>query len=88
VIDTLTRAQPRQDLGLLFEAVRRNQHRDGLAHRLVRRVAENAGGALVPRDDHALERLADDRIVGRRHDGRETASQFFRVSIRGGQAIH
>jgi hypothetical protein len=45
----------------------------GRPDRLVGRVAEQPLGGGVPRQDHALERLADDGVVGRLDDRRQVS---------------
>ena len=50
---------------------RRNDDRDRLADHFFGAVPEKPDGALVPRIDMAVERLADDRVIGRFDDGRE-----------------
>ena len=56
---------------LFRDAILRNDERDMAAHRLLRGVAEQALGGGVPALDDSVERLADDRIVGRLDDRRE-----------------
>src|SRR5207237_9343394 len=74
VFDALASGEPLQDLGLLVLPPRRNQERDRLADDLVRGVAKEAVRAFVPARDEAIERFADDAVVGRVHDGGETES--------------
>ena len=71
VLDPLPAAEPRQDLALLVR-------RSGGMIRVIgwptassARVAEEPLGPGVPRADDAVERLADDRVVGRLDDGRQ-----------------
>ena len=71
MVDHLAPAQPRQDLALLVMQLGRDDAGDRLADHLVRRIAENAGRTGVPRGDPALQRLADDGVVGGRDDCRE-----------------
>src|SRR2546421_12974834 len=52
--------------------IRGHDEEDRLADRLGRRVAEELLGRPVPRRDGAVQRLADDRVVGRFHDGSES----------------
>ena len=71
VLDVLTAPQALEDAGQLFAVVRRDEQRDRLADRLLGRVSVEARRGRVPRRDHAVERLADDGIVGRFHHGLE-----------------
>jgi hypothetical protein len=71
MLDPLARSQPAEDDIFFAVALGRNQHRHGASDGLVRRVAEQSLGPLVPGDDPAFERLADDRIVGRFDDRRQ-----------------
>ena len=71
MVDHLAPAQPRQDLALLVMQLGRDEAGDRLADHLVRRIAENAGRTGVPRGDPALQRLADDGVVGGRDDCRK-----------------
>ena len=52
------------DLGKLVGAVRRDQDRDRPTDDLVGEIFIQALGASVPADDHSVERLPDDRVVG------------------------
>ena len=79
VTDALARAQPRQDHLLLARALRRNDHEDRLADRLVGGIAEQPLGALVPGEDPTVQRLADDRVVGRIDDRGEARLDFVRL---------
>ena len=64
-------AEPLQDRALLVQPLRRDDQGDRLADGLVGRVAEEPLGPGVPRADDAVERLADDGVVGRLDDGRQ-----------------
>jgi hypothetical protein len=64
VIDDLAAPDARQHVVFLGVPLRRDDERDVPADGLGRRVAEHPLGGAVPRDDHTLERLAHDRIVG------------------------
>src|SRR4029450_3668516 len=70
-LDVLAPLEPRQEARHLVLAVGWNDERDQPAPRLGGRVAVEALGAPVPARDHALERLADDRVVRRLDDGRQ-----------------
>ena len=53
-----------KNLLLLLQPVQRNDKRDGLANRFLRRPAEKTLRAGVPRLNDAIQVLADDGIVG------------------------
>src|SRR5207253_2160359 len=72
VLHRFAAAETLQDTLLLLAPVGRNDEEDRLADRLGRRVAEELLGRPVPRRDGAVQRLADDRVVGRFHDGSES----------------
>ena len=57
--------------GLFVLMIRRDQHEERLADCLRRSVAGDALGSVVPRGDGAVERLADDRVVGGLDDRRQ-----------------
>ena len=69
MLDPFPAAEPLQDRPLLVVSLRRDDQGDRLADRLVGRVTEKALGPGVPRSDDAVERLADDRVLGRFDDG-------------------
>ncbi len=71
VLDPLAAAEPLQDRALLVVPLRRDDQGDRPADGLLGRVAEEPLGPGVPRADDAVERLADDRVVGRLDDGRQ-----------------
>ena len=56
---------------LLVQPLRRDDQGDRPADGLRGRVAEEPLGPGVPRPDDAVERLADDRVLGRLDDGRQ-----------------
>ena len=62
---------PFQVPGHFFPSTGRRQDRDVPADALLRGVAVEALGARVPARDRAVERDADDRVVGRLNDGGE-----------------
>ena len=78
VLDPLPAAKPRQDLVLLVLPLRRDDQGDRPAYGLLGGVAEEPLGPGVPCPDHALERLADDRVLGRLDDGRQARLGFLR----------
>ena len=67
----LAAAQTPQDVALLLETIGRDDEIDVPPDRLGGAVAEDARGAGVPARDHAVERLADDGVVGGLDDRRE-----------------
>ena len=69
----------RQHHVFLAPPVGRNDQRDRLADRLGCGVAEHPLGAAVPGHDDAVEVLADDRVVGRFDDGRESLRRAARL---------
>ena len=64
-IDPLGPLDAFEDLQLLVAAVLGDDHVDRSADDLVGGVAEHVPGAGVPRQDVAVERLGDDRVLGR-----------------------
>src|SRR5437879_3352817 len=52
----------------LIGPVGRNQHGDGTSFHLFSRIAIDLLRPRVPTDNNALQRLADDRVVGGLHD--------------------
>ena len=69
VLDPLAAAEPVQDVALLVQPLGRDDQGDRPADGLGGGVAEEPLGPGVPRPDDAVERLADDRVVGRLDDG-------------------
>ncbi len=65
------RSQPLEDPGQVIAAIRRYQARDRPTDDLRLLVAVHPLGPVVPGDDRAVERLADDRVVGRLDDRRQ-----------------
>ena len=76
MIDPLATADTRQDAWLFVVAFLRDQGENRLADDLIRRIAEQALGALVPAHDGAVEVLADDRVVGGFDDGGEVLGRM------------
>jgi hypothetical protein len=74
VIDAFVAPQLRENPLLFLVQLGRDDAGDRLADHLARFVAEQALGGGVPRGDHAVDGLADDRVVGRGDDGREARS--------------
>src|SRR5689334_5763111 len=81
MLDPIATPQSREDLGLLAQAVRRDEDGDGVADGFGGAVAEDPLGPLVPSADDALERLADDRVVRRLDDSREPGAKFIVLSL-------
>ena len=71
MVDTLTAAQAVQQSALLVVSLWWDQQRDRLADGFLRRVPKDSLGTGVPGEDEAIQRLADDRVVGARDDGRK-----------------
>src|ERR1700722_6006857 len=82
VIDALALPELFEYDRLFIDVSRWNQYRDRFAADLLRGIAEYALGGLVPARDYAVERLADDRIIRRRHNGGEVALDI--ASLRAG----
>ncbi len=71
VVDAVAAPDALQDAGLLVQPLRRDQDDDGPADDLLRPVPEQPLCARVPAGDHAVQVLADDRVVGGGDDGGE-----------------
>jgi len=69
VLDALAADEAREDGRLLVGVVFGDEDGDGPADDLVGRVAEDVLGRAVPARDAAVERLADDGVLGRLDDG-------------------
>jgi hypothetical protein len=63
MFNPLTGSNTRQDDVLLLVPVGRNDDRDRASDRLLRRIPEHSLGRRVPRRDHPVEILGDDRVV-------------------------
>src|SRR5260221_692942 len=68
----LTAPDPGDDVILFVAPLLRDDQGDVLANRLAARITEETLGGGVPRSDDPGERLANDRVVRRIHDRRET----------------
>ena len=64
MLDVFTPNDSREDVLLFTNPLRRYEHRNRLPDGLVRRVSKDPLSPFVPRQDHALQRLADDRVIG------------------------
>ena len=73
MVDPSPGLQAGDDLVLLRDAIGRDDERDVAADGLCGGVAEEALGGGVPALDDAVERLADDGVVGRFDDRRQQA---------------
>ena len=82
--DHLAAFHPPEDLGFLVFALGRNEDRDRLPDHLRRGVAEHPLRAFVPGGDDALERLADDRVVGKFDHRCEPRVRFLEFAALGG----
>ena len=69
MVDDLAAADAGQHVVLLRVPLQGNDQLDVVADGLRRAVAEHPLGGAVPAGDDAVERLADDRVVGRVDDG-------------------
>ena len=65
----LAMANAIEDSRLFVLVIFRDQDRNRLANDFLGRVAEQPFSAAIPAHDHAIEILADDRIVGIRDNG-------------------
>ena len=77
MIDAVALPDPLKDLAFLGPQLRRNNQVNRSPDSFGRGIAEQALGALVPGQDDAFQRHADDRIVRGRDDGGEQRSRFF-----------
>src|ERR1700691_4787116 len=69
MLDHCAFAQALQKLLLPFQTVRRNDKADGPTDGFFSRIAEQTLSAAIPGRDDALQRLADDGVIGRGNDG-------------------
>ena len=72
VIDALAAPDPAENGFHVVVPLFRHEHGDRFPDDLVRRVPEEPLGRAVPRRDGAVQRLGDDRVVGRLHDRLES----------------
>jgi hypothetical protein len=93
VIDALTAHDPGDDIGFFILPVRGKDERDRTADRLLGGVAKQPFRAGVPGLDHAVEVLADDRVIGRFNDCAQLdgaalslVPRPFRLQTRGAEA--
>ena len=74
MVDPLAVAQAAQDHRLFVPTVRGDDQGYRLTDRLLGSIAEQASRTVIPRRDRAVERLTDDRVVGRFDDRGEQLS--------------
>src|SRR6201995_2586988 len=86
MIDAFAGAEFAKDICFFVLQFRRNELQNRLANDLLRTVAEDARGCVVPTDDCAGQVFADDRIVRRVDDCREmeTSIEGCRYCLFGG----
>ena len=63
MVDSLTGAKAPQNVVLLIVQVRRDDQRDRLSDGLLLRISEHPLGSGVPRGNHTVESLGDDRVI-------------------------
>src|SRR4029434_6024817 len=63
MVHTFATLEPRENVRLFVLAVRRNEHRNGLADGFLGRVAEQTLRAFIPTGDNAVEVFANDGVV-------------------------
>jgi hypothetical protein len=91
VIDALASQESSDNGGLFVMKLGWNQPIDALANDFVGVITEHAACAFVPTANDAIERLADDRVIGRLYDcckprfrvSRESASGRLPSAFRG-----
>jgi hypothetical protein len=66
----LTALQAGQDVHFLVTAIGGDQLRHRLTNDFLGAIAKQAAGAFVPAGDDSLQRLADNRVVGKFHNSR------------------
>src|SRR5262249_33774592 len=72
MLDALAPGHAGKDRVLLPLLISGNQAPDRLPNHLTSRIAEHALGRFIPTRDGTIERLADNRIGRRCHDGSKT----------------
>src|SRR5688572_24218222 len=68
MFDSLPCENAPHDVALLVVQLRRDDHRDRLSDRLLLRVSEHSLGSGIPRGNHIVDSLGDDRVVCGLHD--------------------
>ena len=77
MFDPLSPPDTRENLTFFIVAVFRNNNRDRLANCFFGSVAKDALCAFIPADDDAIEILAYDYVIARRHDRRNPPQPLF-----------
>src|SRR5580693_530373 len=72
MVYALARSYPSEYFCLLELQVSRNEARDGLPDHFLRRITEHTNGSLIPGFDHPVQIFADNGIVGRIDNARES----------------
>src|SRR5579885_817099 len=81
--DPFARLDDIENLGGFVVAVRRYKYGYVLAQYLAGLVTIQRFRALVPTRDRPVERFADNRVLGRGHDGGQKSAFFFRFTALG-----
>jgi hypothetical protein len=76
VLNALAATQAFEYTGQLLTVVQRDDDRDRLPDRLLGRVSVEARCGRIPRRDHPIQGLADDRVVSRFHHGLEVRDRL------------
>ena len=63
MVDSLTSSKAPQNLVLLLVQVGRDDHRDRLSDGLALRISEHPLRSRIPRGNHTVESLGDDRVI-------------------------
>src|SRR5439155_26491931 len=69
--------EPFENLRFLFRSLPGNNQGNVFSNGIVTGVAKHGFGGFVPTDDNALERFADDGILGSGHDRSQLGLGFF-----------
>src|SRR5439155_11705878 len=76
-----TAAEPRENLYLLVQPLRRNHSGDRLANHLRRRIAQYSFGAGVPSLDDAVDVLRDDSVARKFNNRRQSCTSQFGTAL-------
>ena len=82
VVYAVARCDAADEDALLVQPIRRNEDRDGPSKRLLGRVSKETLCGVIPTCDRAVERLADDGVVGRLDNSGEQRLRPLRVALR------
>src|SRR6185295_16790897 len=77
MLETLPLAQALHDLILFGPSLGRNEHENGLAHGLLRRITKDPLRGRVPGFNPALQIFADDGVIRGLEHRREVSVRFF-----------